>query len=116
MYYYMLLRPTELQYPTSTPSTQTAGEPVFRDQLSFLSARTLRQNPIGNSSTLVWRTRSVNGPELPAHRQSLDWRIFSSRRDELAQRGHVECGTLGPRTVRRGYRCLPHEVNRQTHR
>ena len=27
MHYYMLLPPAELQYPTSTPSTQTAGEP-----------------------------------------------------------------------------------------
>jgi hypothetical protein len=34
MYYYMLFRPTELQYPTPTPSTQTAGEPPERGKIS----------------------------------------------------------------------------------
>ncbi len=36
----MLLRPTELQYPAPTPSTQTAGEPSNRVKITqrFLSA------------------------------------------------------------------------------
>jgi hypothetical protein len=68
MYYYMLLRPSELQDPTPKLSTQSAGEPPNRVKIT-LACTNIIENMTGTIRQVTrnvkrWRDASCAGPLL----------------------------------------------------